>query len=92
MTSGCRLLRSLVDRSKQALQVADTAHDCVEARGPVWRTGGKPGVAVVRVDPLRLEVNAANGAIAIKIIKWILRCNKRLSEYKEALNQGIESR
>jgi hypothetical protein len=45
------------------------AHDCVEARGLVWSTGGKPGIAVVQADPLLLEVYGAAGAIAIKVSK-----------------------
>lgn len=52
--------------AKQASQAADIAHDCVEARVPVWSTGGKPQIAVVQADPQRLEVDGAADAIAKK--------------------------
>ena len=51
---------------KQASQAADIAHDCVEARVPVWSTGGKPQIAVVQADPQRLEVDGAADAITKK--------------------------
>lgn len=48
----------------QASQATDIAHDCVEARVPVWSTGGKPQIAVVQADPQRLKVDGAADAIA----------------------------
>lgn len=55
------MLRMLVIRQMQALLAVDVANDCVETRGPVWSTGGKTGVAVVRADPLRLAVKSRSG-------------------------------
>ena len=67
--SACRLMTVLGINPKQASQAANIAHDCVETRGLVWPTGGKPQIAVVQADPLRLEVYGAADAIAMKTSK-----------------------
>jgi hypothetical protein len=69
VTSACRLISVLGINPKQASQAVDIAHDCVEARVPVWSTGGKPQIAVFQADPLRLEVYGAADAIATKTSK-----------------------
>jgi hypothetical protein len=40
VTSACRLITLPDINPKQASQAADIAHDCVEAKGLVWPTGG----------------------------------------------------